>query len=136
MATWLFTEAMLAGKPITVFDQGRLRRDFTYVDDIAEGVRAALFADGLARSEIFNLGDHQAQTVLSLIGIIARELGVEPRCEFLPMQPGDVPATYADIARARAKLGFEPRIPLEQGVPRFVRWYLDYHGIRQPATPA
>ncbi len=136
MATWLFTEAMLAGKPITVFDQGRLRRDFTYIDDIVAGVRSALFADGLERTEIFNLGDHQAHTVMSLINLIAQELGVSPQFEFLPMQPGDVPATYADIRRARAKLGFEPRIPLEQGVPRFVQWFLDYHGITKPEKPA
>ncbi len=132
MAVWLFTEAMIQGRPITVFNKGMLKRDFTYIDDIVAGARAALFADGLPKSGIFNLGDNQAQTVKSLVEIIATELGVEPVCEFLPMQPGDVPATFADITRARATLGFEPRVPLHEGVPRFVRWYMDYYGLKKP----
>ena len=131
MATWLFTEAMLAGKPITLFEEGRLQRDFTYVDDIVNGVSSALFAENLERTEIFNLGDHESQTVMTLVKIIADELGIKPHFEFLPMQPGDVTATYADISRARAKLNFMPAVPLQQGVPHFIKWYLDYHGINQ-----
>ena len=118
---------MLAGKPIQVFNHGDMRRDFTYIDDIVSGVRAALFKPGLEACEIFNLGNNQPEPLMDLIRIIAAELGVKPVMEMLPLQPGDVPATCADIERARAKLGFEPTTPIAAGVPRFTRWYRDYH---------
>jgi UDP-glucuronate 4-epimerase len=128
MAMWLFTEAMLAGKPIQVFNHGRMRRDFTYVDDIVAGVKASLFRDGLAPYEVFNLGNHQAENLMDMIGTLAATLGVTPRTELLPLQPGDVEATYADITLARAKLGFTPTTSIAQGIPRFVDWYRTYHG--------
>ena len=127
MAMWLFTEAMLAGKPIKVFNYGRMRRDFTYIDDIVPGVLAALMATGLETYEIINLGNHRCEELTRVIEILEHELGVKARQDLLPIQPGDVPATYADIARAREKLGFQPTTPIEVGVPRFVQWYLDYH---------
>lgn len=128
MAMWLFTRAMLAGEPIKVFNHGRMQRDFTYVDDIIAGVRASLFTDGLDRHEVINLGNHRCEGLMDMIGMIAGELGVEPRMDMLPMQPGDVPATYADIGLARAKLGFEPTTPIAEGIPKFVAWYREYHG--------
>jgi UDP-glucuronate 4-epimerase len=127
MAMWLFTEAMLAGKPIKVFNYGRMRRDFTYIDDIVQGVLPALMATGLETYEIINLGNHRCEELTRVIEILEHELGVKARQDLLPIQPGDVPATYADIARAREKLGFQPTTPIEVGVPRFVQWYLDYH---------
>lgn len=127
MAMWLFTEAMLAGRPVRVFNHGRMRRDFTYVDDILAGVKASLFAEGLDAYEIINLGHHQPEELMGLVGLLGRTLGVKPRIEFLPMQPGDVEATYADITRAEKKLGFRPRTALAEGVPRFVEWYREYH---------
>jgi UDP-glucuronate 4-epimerase len=127
MAMWLFTEAMLAGKPIKVFNYGRMRRDFTYIDDIVPGVLAALMATGLETYEIINLGNHRCEELTRVIEILEHELGVQARQDLLRIQPGDVPATYADIARAREKLGFQPTTPIEVGVPRFVQWYLDYH---------
>jgi UDP-glucuronate 4-epimerase len=130
MAMWLFTEAMLAGKPIKVFNYGRMRRDFTYIDDIVEGVLAALMATGLETYEIINLGNHRCEELTRVIEILEHELGVKARQDLLPIQPGDVPATYADIARARKKLGFQPTTPIEVGVLRFVQWYLDYHHRR------
>lgn len=129
MALWIFTERMLRGETIPVFNHGNMRRDFTYIDDIVAGVRASLTASRLAPYEIINLGHHHPEDLLSMIALLGRCLGVEPRMELLPMQPGDVPATYADIARARAKLGFEPATPLAEGLPRFVRWYREYHGV-------
>ncbi len=129
MAMWLFTEAMLAGKPIPVFNHGRMRRDFTYIDDIVAGLRGAMTADGLGRYEIFNLGNHRSEDLMEMIRILGETLGVEPRMEMLPMQAGDVPATYADTERARARLGFEPTTPIQVGIPRFVRWYRDYHKV-------
>lgn len=127
MACWLFTEALLAGKPIRLFNHGRMRRDFTYIDDIVKGVVAAIERDGLAACEIFNLGNHRAEKLTDLVAVIARALNVEPRIELLPMQPGDVPATWADIARSREKLGFEPSVSIAEGVPRFVAWHRAYH---------
>jgi len=129
MAMWLFTAAMLAGRPIQVFNQGRMRRDFTYVDDIVGGVKAALFRDGLAPCEVFNLGNSRAEDLMELIRLIAAELGVVPTMDLLPMQPGDVPATYADTSLAEQKLGFHSSTPISAGVPRFIAWYRDYHRI-------
>lgn len=129
MAAWLFTKALIAGQPIQVFNHGKMRRDFTYIDDIVAGVKASLLNDGLAPYEIFNLGHHHPEDLMELIRIIADELGVKPQMQMLPLQPGDVPATYADITRARARLGFEPTTPLAVGMPKFVRWYKQYHGL-------
>jgi UDP-glucuronate 4-epimerase len=129
MAMWLFTEAMLQGQPIKVFNYGKMQRDFTYIDDIVQGVVAALMAPGLDVYEIINLGNHRAEELLKVIGILESELKIKADQQLLPIQPGDVPATYADITRARGKLGFEPLTPIEVGIPRFVQWYLDYHGL-------
>ncbi len=129
MAMWLFTEAMLEGRPIPVFNHGNMRRDFTYIDDIIAGTRSALFAEGLSRYEIINLGNHRPEHLLDMIRVLAETLGVTPTMELLPMQPGDVPATFADVRKARAKLGFEPRTPLAEGLPLFVQWFREYHGL-------
>jgi UDP-glucuronate 4-epimerase len=129
MAMWLFTEAMLAGRPISVFNHGNMQRDFTYVSDIVQGVGSSLFAEGLERYEVINLGNHRAENLMDMIRTLADALGVEPKMDMLPMQPGDVPATYADIDLAREKLGFEPTTPISEGIPRFVEWYKTYHGL-------
>jgi UDP-glucuronate 4-epimerase len=129
MAIWLFTEAMLAGRAIKVFNQGRMRRDFTYIDDIVAGVKAAILQRGLAPYEVLNLGNNQAENLLDMIGVLADSLGVKPKTELLPMQPGDVEATYADVAQAQAKLGFRPTTSIREGIPRFVKWYREYHRV-------
>jgi UDP-glucuronate 4-epimerase len=129
MALWLFTQSLMAGNAIPVFNHGKMRRDFTFIDDIVQGVTASLFRDGLAPAEIFNLGNHRSENLMDMIGILARELGVEPKMNLLPMQPGDVEATYADIAKAQTRLGFEPATPISAGIPRFVKWYREYHGV-------
>ena len=129
MAMWLFTEAMLKGQPIKVFNYGKMQRDFTYIDDIVQGVVAALMAPGLDVYEIINLGNHRAEELQRVIGILESELKLKAEQQLLPIQPGDVPATYADIARARTKLGFEPLTPIDVGIPRFVQWYFDYHRL-------
>ena len=129
MAMWLFTEAMLKGQPIKVFNYGKMQRDFTYIDDIVQGVVGALMAPDLDVYEIINLGNHRAEELLKVIGLLESELKLTAEQELLPIQPGDVPATYADIDRARAKLGFEPLTPIEVGIPRFVQWYFDYHRL-------
>lgn len=129
MAVWLFTEAMLQGKPIQVFNQGEMRRDFTFVADIVAGIKSALFTDGLPADEVFNLGNHRSEKLMDMIGILADALKVQPRLEFLPMQPGDMPETYADIERARRVLKFNPATSLADGLPRFAAWYRSYHGL-------
>lgn len=126
MAMWLFTEAMLAGKAINVFNHGKMQRDFTYIDDIIDGVIAALERDGLANYEIINIGNHRSEELMEMIGILAESLGVEPKMNMMPMQPGDVPATYASIERAQEKLGFHPTTSLREGIPKFVNWYLEW----------
>jgi len=126
MAMWLFVEAIKSGEPIKVFNHGDMRRDFTYVDDIVSGVEASLFTEGIGPYEIFNLGNHRGEDLMDMIAIIERELGTEAEKEFLPMQPGDVKETYADIDKARAKLGFEPKTPILEGIPEFVRWYEEH----------
>jgi len=129
MAAWLFTEAMLNNKPIKVFNHGNMQRDFTYIDDIVQGIMGALFSEKLGQYEVINLGNHRSEALMDMIGIIADCLGVTPSMEMLPMQPGDVPATYADITKARELLGFEPATPIGTGLPRFVEWYREYHNL-------
>jgi UDP-glucuronate 4-epimerase len=129
MAYWSFTQAMLAGKSIPVFNHGQMRRDFTYIDDIVAGVNAALFSPGLAPYEVLNLGNHHSEKLMDMIETLATALGVTPKMDLLPMQPGDVPATYADITLAEAKLGFRPTTSMAQGLPKFVAWYRAYHSI-------
>ncbi len=123
MAYWLFTEAMLNGQPIKVFNHGDMKRDFTYIDDIVQGVKAALFADGLEPYEIFNLGNNQPELLMDMIQYLGDALGIEPQMEMLPMQPGDVPVTFADIDKAKAKLGYQPTTSLPEGLGKFVDWY-------------
>lgn len=127
MALWLFTESMLAGRPIKVFNHGKMRRDFTYVDDIVAGIKASLFRPSLAPYEVFNLGNHHAENLMDMIRILSETLGVTPITELLPMQPGDVEATYADVSLAGEKLGFRPTTSIAQGIPKFVTWYREYH---------
>jgi UDP-glucuronate 4-epimerase len=131
MAPMLFTRAILAGEPIKVFNEGRMRRDFTYVDDIVEGVVRVLdrppSAAAGAPAAIYNIGNHEAVDLDTFIATLERLLGRPAKRIPQPMQPGDVPATYASIERLRALTGFAPRTSLEEGLARFVRWYRDYY---------
>ena len=127
MATWLFAAAMLKGQPIKVFNHGNMRRDFTFVDDIVQGIKASLFETRLNPYEVFNLGNHNAENLKDMIRTLGAALGVEPKMQFMPMQPGDVEATYADITLAKAKLGFEPRVGIDEGLPIFAAWFKNYH---------
>jgi UDP-glucuronate 4-epimerase len=134
MAPMLFTKAILAGEPIRVFNNGKLRRDFTYIDDIVEGVvrvldrRPAADADG-APHAIYNIGNHEAVELETFIATLAGILGRAAIKEYAPMQPGDVPATYAAIDRLSALTGFRPSTPLAQGLAKFVDWYRDYFKV-------
>ncbi|WP_425229481.1 NAD-dependent epimerase/dehydratase family protein [Sphingomonas sp.] len=137
MAPWLFTAAIIAGRPIKVFNQGRMQRDFTYIDDIVAGVLAALDrppADdgatkpggGTAPHAIYNLGNNRAEPLDRFIAVIEQACGRSAIRDLQPMQPGDVPATYADIGETTRDLGWKPATPLAEGLPRFVEWYGRY----------
>ncbi|MCJ9427571.1 NAD-dependent epimerase/dehydratase family protein [Kordiimonas marina] len=140
MAIWLFTDAILNGRPIKVFNHGDMARDFTYIGDVVAGIVAALNKpprdDGrlhtfgsTAPHTVYNIGNNEPEQLLDMIGILEGALGQEAVKEFLPMQPGDVKATYADITAIQKDLGFKPSTPLQVGLPRFVDWFRQYHGL-------
>jgi UDP-glucuronate 4-epimerase len=131
MAAYLFTDAILAGRPIRVFNHGKMARDFTYIDDIVAGTIAAHDlppADGV-RHRIYNLGNHRPEKLLDFIAVIERALGRSAQKELLPLQPGDVPESFADITASRRDLGFDPKTTIEVGLARFIAWYKEYHTI-------
>ena len=121
MAIHKFTDRLARGEAIPLFGRGDTRRDYTYVDDIIDGVVAALdLAPGF---EILNLGGSETTRLDDLVAWLAEELAVEPRIEYLPEQPGDVPITYADVSKAARILGYSPKVPIREGLRRFVAWY-------------
>lgn len=157
MALFLFTEAILSGKPIDVFNHGAMQRDFTYIDDIVEGVVRVV--DQPAQSDpswnpdapdpgsshapyrLYNIGNNNPVQLLELIEALEAKLGRTAEKRMLPMQPGDVPATYADVADLEAAVGFRPATPIETGIGRFVDWYLEFYGsaakrVAESAQPA
>jgi UDP-glucuronate 4-epimerase len=127
MALFKFTEKMLAGEPIDVYNNGEMRRDFTYVDDIVSGFALALEKGG--GYEIINLGHGSPVHLMEFIKVLETELGVPAKINFMPLQPGDVPETYADITKAGQLLGFDPQVPVQEGVRKFVSWYREYHDV-------
>jgi UDP-glucuronate 4-epimerase len=129
MAAFLFTRAIEAGEPIKVFNHGEMWRDFTYIDDIVNGVIRALDrpATGTPPVKLYNLGGDKVEKLTDYIGHIEQALGRKAIMQMEPLQPGDVPATSADIAASRRELGFEPTTPISVGIPKFVAWYRDYH---------
>jgi UDP-glucuronate 4-epimerase len=144
MALFLFTKAMLEGRPIDVFNNGQMVRDFTYIDDIVEGVirvadkpatASASFdaaapdpATSNAPYRVFNIGNSQPTPLMDYIHALEKAIGVEAKKNYLPMQPGDVPATNADTSELDAWVGFKPGTPVEVGVSRFVSWYREHYG--------
>ncbi|MGE5722468.1 MAG: NAD-dependent epimerase/dehydratase family protein [Sphingomonadales bacterium] len=140
MAMWLFVKAIFAGEPIQVFGEGNMRRDFTYIDDIVAGVIAALdnpppddgsekAGGSLAPHRIYNIGNSRSEELTRMIELIEQACGRTAQKLLLPMQPGDVRDTFADIGAIQRDLGFAPVTTIEQGVPRFVDWYRSYHGM-------
>lgn len=145
MALFLFTKAILAGEPINVFNNGEMERDFTYVDDVVEGLvrlgdkpaapdpnwsgAAPDPATSNAPYRLYNLGNHAPVKLMRLIEILEHKLGREAVKNFMPMQPGDVPATYADVADLTRDAGFSPSTPIEVGVGRFVDWYREFYRV-------
>jgi UDP-glucuronate 4-epimerase len=126
MAYYSFTKAILAGETLHVFNNGRMGRDFTYIDDVVQAVVRVLDAPAEGH-RIFNVGNHQPVALPEFIATLERILGRTAVKEFLPMQPGDVVQTYADIDALDAAVGFHPSTPLEKGLTEFAAWYRDYH---------
>lgn len=132
MSPWLFTERILRGDPIQVFNNGQMRRDFTYIDDIVSGVLAAIDTPPLAEGDappnaVFNLGNNQPVALLDYIKVIERACQRKAELIMKPMQPGDVLETYADVEATKAALGYQPTTSIEDGIPRFVSWFQEYH---------
>jgi UDP-glucuronate 4-epimerase len=143
MAMFLFTKAILEGTPIDVYNEGRMRRDFTYIDDIVEGVLRT--ADHIASANpswesgapdpgtssapyrIYNIGNNNPVELMHMIGVLERRLGRTAEKRMLPLQPGDVPATWADVDDLARDVGFTPKTSIEDGVDRFVNWYEGYY---------
>ena len=134
MSAYLFTKAIFEGQPITIFNDGKMKRDFTYIDDVVAGTLAAVERppsdDGTdAPHRLYNLGNHRAEDLMRFIAVLEAACGREAIKTFAPMQPGDVMETYADITESRRDLGFEPRTGIDEGLPKFVSWFRDYHEI-------
>ena len=143
MALFIFTKAILEGKPIEVFNHGKMKRDFTYVDDIVEGIIRTLDhpatpnpawtgehpdpGTSSAPARVYNIGNHQPVELLHFIEVLENALGKKAEKKLMPLQPGDVPATYADIDDLANDVGFKPATPIEVGIPRFVKWYREFY---------
>jgi UDP-glucuronate 4-epimerase len=140
MAMWLFAKAIFAGAPIEVFGEGNMRRDFTYIDDIVTGVVACLdnpapddgeekAGGSRAPHRLYNIGNHRSEELTHMIDLLEAACGRKAERRLMPMQPGDVRDTYADISAIQRDLGFEPTTTIAEGIPRFVDWYKAYHGL-------
>ena len=127
MALFIFTKNILQNKPINVYNNGDMWRDFTYIDDIVAGVTAAVDHSDLENHEIFNLGNNKCEYLLDMISVLEKALGKSAQKNFMPMQPGDFHKSYAAIDRAQKKLGFSPKTSIEEGIPKFVDWYLQFY---------
>jgi len=143
MALFLFSRAILADEPIAVYNEGRMERDFTYIDDIVEGILRVMDktptphpewngahpdpATSFAPYRIYNIGNNRPVPLLDFIAILERNLGKKAKLKLLPLQPGDVPATCADVEDLMADIGFRPTTPIEEGIRRFVDWYREYY---------
>lgn len=145
MAMWLFARAIMAGEPIKIFNGGAMRRDFTYVDDIVEAIERLVPrpatgnpdwsgdtpdpATSKAPWRVFNIGNSSPVELMHVVGLIEKAMGREAKKEFLPLQPGDVPATYADVADLERAVDFKPKTSIEDGIDRFIHWFKQYHAI-------
>jgi len=140
MMMWIFTRKILAGEPIPLFNHGDMYRDFTFIDDIISGVVACLDNpppdDGAEKAggstkphRLYNIGNNRSEHLMKVVGLLEEACGRKAELELLPMQPGDVQRTYADIEAIRGDLGYEPATNIEDGVPRFVEWFRTYHGV-------
>ena len=125
MAIFIFTKKILNGEPIQVFNHGNMKRDFTYIDDIIAGTRSAI--DKNYKCAIFNLGNHKSEQLMDIVRIIEENLGENAEIEFLPMQPGDIRESFADIEQSVELLGYKPKTNVDLGIRKFIDWYQDHY---------
>jgi len=129
MATFIFTKNITNGKPINIFNYGKMKRDFTYVDDIISGIYGAINFKMKKLHKIYNLGNSKSESLLEFIKIIEKNLNKKAKKNYLPLQPGDVPATFADISESTRDLKFLPKIEIKHGIPRFIEWFKKYYKL-------
>lgn len=136
MAAFIFAKSILEGKPIQVFNNGHMRRDFTYIDDIVSGIVAVLEKPAtnggrgdVPPHQVYNLGCHRSENLMDFIAIIEQELGRKAIYDLAPLQDGDVAETYADIESSRRDFGFDPQTPIAVGLPKFIAWYRQYYKV-------
>ncbi len=134
MALFIFTKAIVEGRKLPVFNNGNMKRDFTYIDDIISGVLAALDnpppkGEGKAPSRVLNIGNTRSEKLMDFIHIIEEQLGKKAEIEFLPMQAGDIAETFADVEETTRLTGFKPKTTINEGVPKFVQWFKDYYKV-------
>jgi UDP-glucuronate 4-epimerase len=143
MAMWIFAKAILAGEPIRLFNNGNMRRDFTYIDDVVEAVVRLVDrppagsptfsaaspdpASSTAPWHLYNIGNNKPVELLEVVCLLEETIGKKAKRELVPMQPGDVPATYANVDDLMRDVGFRPSTPIAEGIARFVEWYRAYH---------
>ena len=125
MAIFIFTRKINNNEPIEVFNNGDMQRDFTYIDDIIDGTIAAIKKN--LQCEIFNLGNHKSEKLMDIISLIEKELNKKAIIEFKPMQPGDVIRSFAEITKSQQMIGFNPKVNIDGGIPRFIKWYQEYY---------
>jgi UDP-glucuronate 4-epimerase len=134
MAAYLFAKAILAGEPIKIFNNGDMRRDFTFIDDIVSGVVGVLdnppADDGQGvPAKVYNIGNHRSEKLMDFVGLVEQCLGRKAQYQFEPMQAGDVKETYADISAIQNDVGYAPTTPISEGVPNFIEWFKAYHQV-------
>jgi len=125
MAMYIFTKNILEGKPIPVFNNGNMKRDFTFIDDIINGTKSAISNN--YRCGIFNLGNNRSEQLMDMIALIEKELGIKANVNLLPIQAGDVPESHADIDYSFKKLGYQPSVSIDKGIPLFIEWYKTFY---------
>ncbi len=134
MAYFIFTQKIIAGESIPVFNNGEMRRDFTYIDDIVAGTINCLDnppsgKSGVELAPVYNIGNHRSEDLMHFIEVLESALGKKAIIDFKPMQPGDVKETYADIGPAQKAFGYDPKTTIEDGLPQFISWYRDYYDV-------
>ena len=132
MSAYIFTSKILSGKKIPVYKHGDMQRDFTYIDDVVDGILSALDKppkNNIPHHQIYNLGNNKAESLMRYIGVIEKALGKEAIIDIQPLQTGDVQSTFADIKSSQRDLGYYPSTTIDEGIPRFIRWYFEYHQL-------
>ena len=129
MATFIFTKNILEGKTIQIFNYGKMERDFTYIDDIVQGILGAL-KKNISNHKVYNLGNSNPEVLLEFVELIEKTLNKKAQKKLLPIQPGDVSKTFADITESKKDLKFSPKTKISEGIPKFISWYKDYYRVR------